>query len=97
MFDKVKGMYEFQKKARRIQKELKNTSFLAEGRGLTVTANGAMEIVQIQIEEETKESMSAEKLGSEIASLCDKAIQKAQKHAATKMREITGGMGIPGM
>ena len=96
MFDKIKGLYEFQKKAKAIQKELKKVEFFAEGKGITVTVNGAQEVISIAMEEGVKENMSTERLASQIVDLTNKAMQKSQKHAAMQMREITGGM-IPGM
>lgn len=95
MFDKVKGLYEFQKKARAIQKELKKAEFIAEGKGIIVTANGAQEIVSIDIDDTVLTDMNGMKLGKMIVELANKAMTKAQQHAATKMKEVGSGLGLP--
>ena len=99
MFDKMKGAYELQKKARALQKELKNTHFVGEARGgdITVSVNGIQEVVSIEISEEIKEKLSAISIGNEIKDATNKAMKKAQQHGSAKMREISGGLGIPGM
>lgn len=95
MFDKVKGMYDLQKKARAIQKELKKMTFVSEGKGLSVTANGSQEVVEITFEEGTLEEANPIKLAKEIVELTNKALAKGQKTAAEKMKTIAGDMGLP--
>jgi len=99
MFDKMKGAYELQKKARALQKELKNTHFVGEARGgeINVSVNGIQEIVSIEISDEIKEQLSGASLGNEIKDATNKAMKKAQQHGSAKMREISGGLGLPGM
>lgn len=95
MFDKVKGMYDLQKKARAIQKELKQMTFVAEGKEMTVTVNGAQEMVDIAFEEGVLENANPIKLSKQIVELTNKAFSKAQKASAEKMKSIAGDMGLP--
>jgi len=99
MFDKLKGAYELQKKARELQKSLKATIFVGEVRGgdIKVSVNGIQEIVEIYINEETKDKYGAKSLGNEIMEAANKAMKKAQTHGSAKMREISGDLGIPGL
>jgi nucleoid-associated protein EbfC len=99
MFDKMKGMYELQKKAREIQKNLKKTTFVGESRkgDIKVTVNGIQEVIDIEIDEESKNQYSPQSLGSEIKEALNKAMKKSQQHGSAKMREISGDLGFPGM
>ena len=99
MFDKVKGLYQLQKKARQIQSDLKKMEFTGEARGgeIVVVMNGLQDILRIEISEETKNELTVEALGKGIAEAANKAKEKSQKHAAAMMREVGGGLGLPGM
>jgi len=99
MFDKMKGMYELQKKAREIQKNLKKTHFIGETRNgdIKITVNGVQEVIDIDLSDETKDKYSSKSLGSEIKEAINKAMKKSQQHGSAKMREISGDLGLPGM
>lgn len=95
MFQKIREMYQFQKKAKQIQAELKKTEFTSEKKGITVIVNGSMEVVSIHIDPEFAENQGLDRLGSFITEAINDASQKAQKYSASRMKEITGSLGLP--
>jgi len=98
-FSKAKELYELQKKARVIQKELKNTEIEAKSNDgwVTVVMNGEQHLVDIQIADEAFEAGSKHDLEKAIKNTVTQAISRAQAYAAEKMKEVAGGLGIPGL
>ena len=99
MFDKMKQLYDFQKKAKEIQKELESRSIEVsrENGKIRVIFDGSQKMKSIAIEEELLTPQKKELLERLIRDAVSEAIQQSQKLAAGKMKELTGGMGIPGM
>jgi DNA-binding YbaB/EbfC family protein len=64
---------------------------------VTVTANGAMEIVNILIDPEALKSGDAEMLQDVVMAASNDALKKARQMMADQMKSITGGMNIPGL
>lgn len=94
MFDKAKDMYQLQKKAKAIKKELKNTHIEAEEEGVIVTVNGEQEVVDITISEE---ALQNNKLAELLKKAMNKAVKKSQQVAADLMKDVMGDMNFPGM
>ncbi|MBU0667684.1 YbaB/EbfC family nucleoid-associated protein [Patescibacteria group bacterium] len=95
MFDKAKDMYQLQKKAKTIKKELKNTHIEAEEDGIIVTVNGEQEIISIVIPDQSLQN--GKKLGDNLVKCFNKAIKKSQQVAAELMKDIMGNMNLPGL
>lgn len=95
MLDKFKDMYELQKKAKQIKKQLKNTHIEAEVDGLIVIIDGEQEILEVKIPEHLLHD--AKKLQETLVKCINKAIKKSQQVAAEEMKDIMGGMGLPGL
>ena len=87
-------MYQLQKKAKTIKKELKNTHIEAEEEGVIVTVNGEQEVVDITIAEE---SLQSSKLPEILKKCMNKAVKKSQQVAAELMKDVMGDMNFPGM
>jgi DNA-binding protein YbaB len=94
MFDKVKDMYGFQKKAKQIKKELRNTHIEAEEDGVIVTINGEQEVISVQLPENIE---NPKKLSEKLVKAFNKGIKKSQQIAADMMKDIMGGISFPGM
>lgn len=94
MFDKVKDMYGFQKKAKQIKKELRNTHIEAEEDGIIVTINGEQEVISIHLPETIE---NTNKLADKLVKAFNKGIKKSQQIASDMMKDIMGGMNFPGM
>ncbi len=98
-FSKMKDLYELQKKARKIQKELKDIEVEASSNDgwVTVVFNGEQHLVDIQIAEEALRPDNKREIEKNLKNTITQAISRAQAVAAEKMKDIAGGMGIPGM
>ncbi len=95
MFDQAKNLYQLQRQAKEIKKELKNTHIEAEVDGVIVIIDGEQEVVSVSIPEEAYQNQG--KLQENLVKAFNKAIKKSQQIAADKMKPMMGGMGIPGM
>lgn len=93
MFDKIKDMYGFQKQAKQIKKKLKNTHIEAEVDGVIVTIDGEQEVISVVLPE-TVDNM--QKLGGILVKAFNKAVKKSQQIAAEEMKDIMGGLNLPG-
>ncbi len=98
-FSKVKDLYELQKKARKIQKELKDVEVEAASNDgwVTVVFNGEQHLVDVQIAEEALRAENKRELEKDLKNTVTQAISRAQAIAAEKMKSVAGGMGIPGL
>lgn len=99
MFDKAKQLYSLQKKARAIQKELKETEIeakAAEGQ-VTVVINGEMHIQQVEIAESILSPDKKNDLEKALQQAFSEAMSRAQAIASEKMKAIAGDLNIPGM
>ena len=99
MLDKMKQLYDFQKKAKAIQRELEEQTIEAsrdQGK-IRVTFDGSQKIKSISIAEELLTPQKKEWLERMIRDCIAEAIQQSQKLTAGKMKELTGGLGIPGL
>jgi DNA-binding protein YbaB len=95
MFDQAKNLYQLQRQAKEIKKELKNTHIEAEVDGIIVVIDGEQEVVSVAIPEQAHQNPG--KLQENLVKAFNKAIKKSQQIAADKMKPMMGGMGIPGM
>lgn len=92
----MKDLMKMQQEAKKIQKKLENIHIEAEEGGVIVTINGNMQVLSVQI---TDEAWSKGKTHVETATknAIAKGMKKAQEVAATNMKDIMGGMGLPDM
>jgi DNA-binding YbaB/EbfC family protein len=98
-FGKMKDLYELQKKARAIQKELKDIEVEASSNDgwVTVVFNGEQHLTGIEIAEEALHPENKRELEKDLKNSISQAISRAQAVAADKMKSVAGGMGIPGL
>ncbi|HSB43709.1 MAG TPA: YbaB/EbfC family nucleoid-associated protein [Nitrospira sp.] len=69
----------------------------AGGGMVTVTANGAMELVSIVIDPEAVKSGDADMLQDVIMAASNDALRKARQMMADQMKAVTGGLNVPGL
>lgn len=93
--DQAKNMYNLQKQAKQIKKELKNIHVEAEHDGVVVVVDGEQNMVECRIPEMMLSD--AVKLGKAVAEATNKAIKKSQMIAAEKMQAVMGSMGLGGL
>jgi len=101
MFDKAKQIYELQKKAKAIQKDLKDTEIEAESSDgfVKVVFNGEQHLVEVSIDENSLKSENKKALENDLKNTISQAIARSQALAAEKTKEMMGDMNlnIPGL
>lgn len=97
--DLMKQAQKMQQEMGRIQEESKKKTVEAAAGGgmVTVTANGAMEILSIKIERDVVNPDDIEMLQDLIVAAANEALRRAQQMVSEDMGKITGGMNIPGL
>jgi DNA-binding YbaB/EbfC family protein len=95
----MKQAQEMRGKIKEIQSALAKTTVEAGSGGgmVTVVMNGRFEIVSIRIDPEAVKPDEVKTLQNLIVSAVNAAQRKAQEAAAEKMKELTGGLPIPGL
>lgn len=83
----------------KVREELAAAEHVAAAGGGTVraTVNGKMELVDVKIDPAVLDDADAEMLGDLIKAAVAAAQRKAAEAAAKAMKELTGGMDLPGM
>jgi hypothetical protein len=79
------------------QAAAKTVSGTAGGGIVTVTANGAMQIVGVTLDPEVVKSGDVEMLQDLVVAASNDALRKAQEMMAEEMKSVTGGLKIPGL
>jgi nucleoid-associated protein EbfC len=97
MFDKMKGLFEMQKKMQEVKRELENTNFdIQSSDGLIkITMNGAQEVKGIVVKDNLSEAQRPQ-LENGLKDTFNRAIKRSQEVAAQKMKEVTG-INLPGL
>ena len=96
-FSKAKDTYELVKKARQIQKELKETEIEAKSSDglISVVFNGEQRMVDISIDESWLDPEKKRELEKAILNVTGQAISKAQALAAEQMKKVAGDLNLP--
>jgi DNA-binding YbaB/EbfC family protein len=79
------------------QAAAKTVSGTAGGGIVTVTANGAMQIVNVVLDPEVVKSGDVEMLQDLVVAASNDALRKAHEMMAEEMKSVTGGLKIPGL
>ena len=79
------------------QAAAKTVSGTAGGGIVTVTANGAMQIVSVALDPEVVKSGDVEMLQDLVVAASNDALRKAHEMMAEEMKTVTGGLKIPGL
>ena len=95
----MKQAMELKSKLDKAQKELSNTVVEASaGKGaVRVAMDGQQKLKSVQISPEVIDPEKAELLEELVAKAVNEALAKSQKAAAKQLRELTGGLKIPGL
>lgn len=83
-------MFQLQREAKRIKKELKNIHVEAEAEGVNVVVNAEMEVVEVTVDPSTP----IERVGPLAKDAMNRAMKKAQVVAAERMQPVMGKMGL---
>ncbi|HET9962385.1 MAG TPA: YbaB/EbfC family nucleoid-associated protein [Nitrospiraceae bacterium] len=95
----LKQAQAMQEQMARIQEQAaaKTVSGTAGGGIVTVTVNGAMDIVSVKIDPEVIKSGDVEMLQDLVVAAGNDALKKSREMMAEEMKSVTGGMKIPGL
>lgn len=101
MLDKMKQLYQLQKKAKEIQKNLRDTEIEAKSSNglVTVVYNGEQKMVSISIDQSLLTPDHQQELEQTIIKVVAEAQARAQSIAAEKTKDVMKEMGvnIPGL
>jgi nucleoid-associated protein EbfC len=97
--DQMKQLMEMKREMDRIQKEMEKTLVTGDGGkgAVIITMNGTMKVKEVKISDEMLEPKNHKKLEENVLKATNDAIDKAQKEAAKQLKDITGGLKIPGL
>lgn len=79
------------------QAATKTASGTAGGGIVTVTANGAMQIVSVVIDPEVIKGGDVEMAQDLVVAATNEALRKAKELMEAEMKTLTGGMKLPGL
>lgn len=93
MFDKMKALWDMQKKMQELKRELDGTTFEIESqdKSVKIVMNGSQEIKDIRIQ-----ANDAGNLETVLKDTCNRAIKRSHDIAAEKMKAVTG-LNLPGL
>lgn len=95
----MKQAQQMQAQMAKLQEEAatKTVTGSAGGGMVTVTANGALEVVSVRIDPEALKDADAEMLQDVVLAATNEALKNARQLMADQMKSVTGGMNIPGL
>ncbi len=95
----VKQAQAMQAQMAKLQEEAANKTVTGSAGGgmVTVTANGAMELVGVVIDPEAVKGGDADMLQDLVMAASNDALRKARQMMADQMKAVTGGMNMPGL
>lgn len=97
--DIMREAQRLQSEMQKMQEEAKQKTVDATAGGgmVTVTANGAGEIVSLKIEKDVVNPDDIEMLQDLILAAANEALRRAQELVGNEMSKLTGGLQIPGL
>ncbi len=95
----LKQAQEMQERLGKIQEEAatKTVEASAGGGMVTVTANGAMQVIKVVIDPEVIKAEDREMRQDLLVAATNEALRKAKDLMAEEVKSLTGGLGIPGL
>lgn len=94
MFDKMKQLYDLQKKAREIQKKLEAIKIEESEGGVKVAINGTMKVESVEIDPSYLSPDKKQKLESLLGKLFSNAVEEVQKRSAMESKDLLKGMSF---
>lgn len=97
--DLLKQAQDLQSKLSKLQEEAQKRTVEATAGGgmVTVTANGKLQVLSIEVDAAVFEANDREMLQDLIVAAVNEALRKAQELMAEEMSKATGGLKIPGL
>lgn len=97
--DIMREAQKLQAQMQKVQEEAKKKTVEASAGGgmVTVTANGAGELVSVKIEKDVVNPDDVEMLQDLILAAANEALRRAQQMVSEEMGKLTGGLQLPGL
>lgn len=95
MFEKSKALFELKKIQSALSKEIIEVE--AGGGAVKVRINGEQKIQKITLDDDMIAEADLRKVEKWLESAITQAITRSQQVAAEKMKQVAGGLGIPGL
>ena len=98
-FDQLKQARELKSKMDKIQKEMEKTIVEGEaGKGMVkITMTGKLKVKAVKIDPSVIDPNNDKKLEEMVQKAIDDAVEKSQKEAEKALKELYGGLKIPGL
>lgn len=99
MNDMLRQAQMMHKKITRVQEEMaaRTVEAAAGGGMVAVTANGARELVAVRIDPAVADPADVAMLQDLVLAAANEALKKAKAMMDEEMRQVTGGVNIPGL
>ena len=94
MFDKMKQMYELQKKAKELQNKLEQIKVEEMEAGVKLTINGIFKVESIDIDPAFLSTEKKEKLEELLCKLFSSAVKEVQKRSAVESQNLLKGFSF---
>ena len=92
MFDKMKQLYDLQKKAKEIQKRLENIQVEQNQDGIQLRINGVFKVESLQIDPALLSAEKKSRLEGALMKIFTAAVQEAQKRSALESKDLFQGL-----
>ena len=98
-FSLVKQAMELKSKMGKLQKEMGKTilKVSSDDGNIQVSVNGQQRVLSIKIDPSVIDPDNAKKLEKMILKTVSDALDQSQKMSTQKMKELTGGINLPGL
>jgi hypothetical protein len=99
MFGNMGELLKMQKQMKDIQKRIKKAEHTGESEGglVKVVVSGEFTISKISIDESIVRMGDHKKIEKAVLSATNDAVKKGKDFAAQEMKELTGGLNMPGL
>ena len=94
MFDKMKQMYELQKKAKEIKSKLEGIRVEEMEGGIKIRINGLFKVESLEIDPSFLSPDKKEKLESLLCRIFSGAVQEVQKRSAAESQSLLKGLTL---
>lgn len=95
----LKQAQAMQERLGKIQEEASGKTVEASAGGgmVTITVNGAMQVIKVVIDPEIIKAEDRDMLQDLLVAATNEALRKAKDMMAEEVKSLTGGLGIPGL
>jgi DNA-binding YbaB/EbfC family protein len=94
MFDKMKQLYDLQKKAKEVQKKLEAMKVERSEGGVKVAVNGVFKVEALEIDPSFLTPDRKAPLENLLKKLFSEAVQEAQKRSAAESQDLLKGLSF---